>query len=190
MLANIISCIFIAEAIAKIIVMGFVIGKDTYLRDYWNILDFTIVSFTIFNWIIDSLSGFSLTFLRGFRALRALRPLRMVSKNEGMKIVVNSLLTAIPNLLNVMLISLLFFLVFGILGVQLFKGAMGSCTDSNIDYKYDCVGQYVDDNGDTQDRQWIVPFNNYDNIFYSMVTFFEIANQENWPATLFATIDS
>lgn len=117
MLVTIISGCFIAEALAKIIVLGFVKGKNSYLKDYWNILDFTIVSFSVLNWILDSFSDISVSFLRGFRALRALRPLRMVSKNEGMKIVVNSLLTSIPNLFNVMLISLLFYLVFGILGV-------------------------------------------------------------------------
>lgn len=114
---TIISGIFIAESFAKIIVLGFAKGKNSYLKDYWNVLDFTIVSFSVLNWVLDSFSDISVSFLRGFRALRALRPLRMVSKNEGMKIVVNSLLTSIPNLFNVMLISLLFYLVFGILGV-------------------------------------------------------------------------
>jgi hypothetical protein len=60
--------------------------------------------------------------MRGFRALRALRPLRMISKDEGMKTIVNSLLKAIPSLFNVALINILFFVVFGILGVQIFKG--------------------------------------------------------------------
>ncbi len=108
---------FIFEAVCKIIVLGFVFGKGTYLRDPWNILDFFIVIVSIFNWILESMSDINISFLRGFRALRALRPLRMVSKNEGMKIVVNSLLTSIPSLINVLLVSLLFFLVFGILGV-------------------------------------------------------------------------
>ena len=106
-----------AEAVLKIIVMGFVIGKNTYLRDTWNVLDFIIVSFSVLTWILDSVSNISVSFLRGFRALRALRPLRMVSKNEGMKVLVDSLLVSIPQLINVLLISLLFFFVFGILGV-------------------------------------------------------------------------
>jgi hypothetical protein len=117
MIVTIISVIFIFEAIAKIIVLGFVIGKGTYLRDPWNILDFSIVLVSVLNWTLDSLSDVNISFLRGFRALRALRPLRMVSKNEGMKIVVNSLLTSIPSLINVMLVSILFLLVFGILGI-------------------------------------------------------------------------
>jgi hypothetical protein len=47
--------------------------------------------------------------------------------------VVNSLLQSIPALINVMLIVLLFLLVFGILGIQLFKGALGNCNDISID---------------------------------------------------------
>jgi hypothetical protein len=45
--------------------------------------------------------------------------------------VVNSLAHSIPSLLNVMLIILLFLLVFGILGVQLFKGGIGMCNDED-----------------------------------------------------------
>jgi hypothetical protein len=135
MVVAIISGIFIFEALCKIIVLGFVLGKGTYLRDPWNILDFSIVMVSVLNWTLDSLSDINISFLRGFRALRALRPLRMVSKNEGMKIVVNSLLTSIPSLINVMLVSILFLLVFGILGIQLLKGALGSCTDPTIFYK-------------------------------------------------------
>ena len=114
---SIISGLFILEAILKIIILGFVFGKGTYLREAFNILDFIIVFFSVLNWILDNLSGVSVSFLRGFRALRALRPLRMVSKNEGMKIVVDSLLKSIPSLFNVFLICVLFLLVFGILAV-------------------------------------------------------------------------
>ena len=49
----------------------------------------------------------------------------MISKNEGMKLVVNSLLKSIPNLLNVALVSMLFYYVFGILGLQLLSGKIG-----------------------------------------------------------------
>lgn len=39
-------------------------------------------------------------------------------------------------------------------------------------------------------RKWITPFNNYDNVLNSMVTFFEVATLEGWPDILFAAIDS
>lgn len=113
----VISIIFVAEFALKVIVMGFIKGPKTYLKDNWNILDFTIVFFSILTWILESFESIDISFVRGFRALRALRPLRVVSKNEGIKTVVNSLLNAIPALLNVLMIIILFLLVFGILGV-------------------------------------------------------------------------
>lgn len=38
--------------------------------------------------------------------------------------------------------------------------------------------------------EWEVPFNNYDNIFVSMMTFFEISTLEMWPGMMYNAIDS
>lgn len=140
-----ISIIFVGEFVFKCIVMGFYYGERTYLKDPWNVLDFTIVFFSIITWILEAYVTGDVSFLRGFRALRALRPLRVVSKNEGIKTVVNALLESIPALINVLLIVILFLLVFGILGIQLFKGMLGQCNDGSesIMNKTMCVGQYV-----------------------------------------------
>lgn len=40
------------------------------------------------------------------------------------------------------------------------------------------------------DREWDPPFNRYDNIFISMMTFFEISTLEMWPDMMFAAIDA
>lgn len=186
MIVDIISACFIFEAILKITALGFYFGEGAYLKDSWNILDFVIVLSSVLNWVLDAVSGVNFSFLRGFRALRALRPLRMISKDEGMKTVVNSLLRAIPNLFNVALINMLFFVVFGILGVQIFKGQLGHCSDSSINEKANCEG--VD--ATNTEREWIVPFNNFDNIVWSIITFFELATLEGWPSTLLRIIDS
>ena len=140
-----ISIIFVAEFVIKVVVMGFYWGEKTYLKDPWNILDFIIVFFSIVTWVLQAYATSDVTFLRGFRALRALRPLRVVSKNEGIKTVVNALLESIPALINVLLIVMLFLLVFGILGIQLFKGQLGVCNDTGDDIvgKYDCTGPYL-----------------------------------------------
>ena len=75
--------------------MGFFIGKKSYLKDEWNRLDFIIVLFSIITWILTNFNNIDLSFAKGFRALRALRPLRMVSKHEGIKTVVNAILFAV-----------------------------------------------------------------------------------------------
>ena len=195
-----ISIIFIVECLLKVMAFGFYFGHKTYLKDGWNILDFVIVLFSLPTIAFEFMPGVvgDVGFMRGFRALRALRPLKFVSKNEGIKTVVNALLESIPSLLNVLLIVLLFLLVFGILGMQLFMGRLGYCNDSTIDWKKDCIGNYTiqkyHQNMTLYDvstaRQWETPFNNYDNVAYSMITFFEIATLEMWPGLMYAAVDS
>lgn len=180
--------------------MGFVIGNKSYLRDNWNRLDFIIVVFGIISMILENIGNAAdIDFIRAFRALRALRPLRMVSKNEGIKTVVNALLHSIPSLLNVLLIIILFLLVFGILGVQLLKGRIGFCNDESesIKTKADCTGYFEQSemiNGemvtDKIQHVWSVPINNFNNLIFSMMTFFEISTLEMWPDIMFNAIDA
>ncbi len=55
--------IFIIEALAKIIGSGFILDKNSYLRDGWNVLDFIIVITSIIDFTIQSedLSVFRVT---------------------------------------------------------------------------------------------------------------------------------
>jgi len=129
----------------KIIVMNFIFEKKAYMKRGWNRLDFFIVLVGIIDWIISAslTDSVDLSSLRALRALRALRPLRMVSRNEGMKKVVTSVMRSLPAVGNVILISLLFYLIFGILGVIFFKGSFYSCTDPNIEDEDDCIGWFI-----------------------------------------------
>ena len=68
--------------------------------------------------------------MKALRALRALRPLKVISRNEGLKIVVNALFAAIPSLGHVILISSLAVFVFGIIGINFFKGTFYFCSKS------------------------------------------------------------
>ena len=115
---------FLLECIIKVVVYGFVINKGSYLRNGWNILDFIIV---IVGLISIHSDGGQVDGLRALRTLRALRPIRMASRAEGMKVVVNALFQAIPGCGNVALVCGLFYLIFGILGVNLFKGMFQYC---------------------------------------------------------------
>lgn len=45
------SVIFIAECTCKIIALGFVFHKNSYLRDGWNVLDFIVVIISILNFL-------------------------------------------------------------------------------------------------------------------------------------------
>jgi len=73
----------------------------------------------------------NLRVLRSLRTLRALRPLRAISRWQGMRIVVNALMYAIPSIFNVLLVCLVFWLIFSIMGVQFFGGKFFKCVDEN-----------------------------------------------------------
>jgi hypothetical protein len=111
--------IFISEALIKIAAFGFIMnGSKSYLRNNWNILDFIIV-------LISSISLFStydLAIIKILRLFRILRPLKMISKNMFLKISISSLFAAAPQIMNIILISFLMFIIFGIIGVSYFKG--------------------------------------------------------------------
>lgn len=118
--------IFTVELILKNIAFGFIVnGKNSYIRNPWNIIDFIIVLFSLIS--LFAQGGVDLSIFKVLRLLRVLRPLRMISRNEGLKISVQALLMAIPNIINVSIISFLFFLIFGIIGVNYFKGTFYSC---------------------------------------------------------------
>jgi hypothetical protein len=62
-------------------------GKKSYLRNYSNILDFIIVIFGLANSLLkDSNSPLtkSLGKLKVIRVARVLRPLRIISRSEGL----------------------------------------------------------------------------------------------------------
>eukprot|EP01062_Namystynia_karyoxenos_P001518 TRINITY_DN1051_c0_g3_i1.p1 TRINITY_DN1051_c0_g3~~TRINITY_DN1051_c0_g3_i1.p1 ORF type:complete len:2258 (+),score=709.38 TRINITY_DN1051_c0_g3_i1:430-6774(+) len=110
-----ISC-FTLELCMKVIAHGFVLHPHSYLRSGWNRLD-CIIILTAFLASLPTASNYS-----AMRALRALRPLRSINSIPGLKVIVYSLFASVRGLMHVLSLVVFFFLVFGILGVQLFMG--------------------------------------------------------------------
>ena len=192
--------VFTLELLSKVIANGLITPYPTaYLRDAWNQLDAVIV---IISWVSFDTSAFTgdtdtdsnpaFAALKTLRTFRALRPLRMISRNPGMKLVVNSLLRAMPGVANVMSVQLLFMLIFGILGQQLFSGKMAFCTDATVALRAECAGDFVDaGSGDTLKRVWVNPeFGHFDNIFRAILTLFEMSGLEMWPDVMYHGMDA
>ena len=111
--------IYTIEMVMRIFSMGFILEKGSYLRNNWCQLDFICVT-TAYLEIIGG-SGGSLGALRAFRVLR---PLRFVNNIEGLKIVVSSVMAAIPMLKHTIIVLFFFFLIFAIGGLNLFMGML------------------------------------------------------------------
>ena len=122
--------IFLLEVVIKVIGSGFVInGPKSYLRNTWNVVDFFIVIISLLDLFP---TGLSLGVLKIVRMARLLRPLRVISKNESLKLSLQALVVAVPAIANLMVIVLLVMFIFGIIAVNLLKGKSNYCDTSNI----------------------------------------------------------
>ena len=183
---------FTLEAMLKIFTFGLIFHKDAYLRVHWNKLDFAIVivswiGLLTFRWEL----GNTFAALRAVRILRALRPLRVISRAAGMKVAVNALIGAIPSVLNVLFVCVLFWLIFGILGMQLFSGKFFKCNDDSVQWKYQCSGFFLDpETADVTSRIWANPPYSFDNIYEAFLILFEMATLEGWADAMYSGVDS
>jgi hypothetical protein len=80
---------FTIEFIIQVIATGFIIGKNTYLRDAWNWLDFIVVITSLLSLhpVLGNVSA--------LRTFRLFRPLRSISSLPSMKLLVGTLLSSI-----------------------------------------------------------------------------------------------
>jgi len=108
--------IFTMEFVIKVIAMGFWMDPGSYLRDYWNWLDFMVVVIGLIG-TMPGMGNFS-----SLRTFRVMRPLRTLTALPGMRVLISALLSAIPLMVDVLMILAFVFTIFGVLGVQLFNG--------------------------------------------------------------------
>jgi voltage-dependent calcium channel L type alpha-1D len=127
---TVLTVLFMAEMVIKIVAYGFILHKGAYLRNSWNVMDFAITMVAAF-FMFQGSSQFK--FVKSLRTFRALRPLRMINRNPGLKLVVSSLIASIPQIVNVIMVCLLVFMIFSILAVNNLKGKFYSCQGDVFD---------------------------------------------------------
>jgi hypothetical protein len=69
--------------------------------------------------------------MQGLRVLRAIKPLRVLTRSAGMQQIFKSLTLSLAAMGNVSMVVLLFFLIFGILGVQVSMCVRGGGVGGN-----------------------------------------------------------
>ena len=198
--------IFLLEALIKICALGFVGDEGTYLSDNWNRIDIIIVFCSIFDFVtliekygVGNQSSSSLQFLKVFRLLRTLRPLRFISHNIQLKLIITSLFESITSILVSLAIVIVVYYMFSIVGISIFyeslhncyvlqnngsfKLAISSFNDNLADYEISndmssistfCASKYngIMDTG---------PAFKYSNIINSIITSYVLSTQEGWP---------
>ncbi|XP_075999196.1 voltage-dependent T-type calcium channel subunit alpha-1H-like [Genypterus blacodes] len=181
------TAIFMAEMTIKVVALGFCFGNQTYLKSTWNVLDGLLV----FVSLVDVLFSLAYTggnrilgILRVLRLLRTLRPLRVISRAPGLKLVVETLITSLRPIGNIVLICCAFFIVFGILGVQLFKGKFYQCEGldtRNVTNKSDCL---------QANYRWIRRKYNFDNLVQALMALFVLSCKDGWVNIMYDGLDA
>ncbi|CAG04966.1 unnamed protein product, partial [Tetraodon nigroviridis] len=181
--------VFILEMLLKWVAYGFV----KYFTNAWCWLDFLIVDVSLVSLVANALGYSELTAIKSLRTLRALRPLRALSRFEGMRVVVNALLGAIPSIMNVLLVCLIFWLIFSIMGVNLFAGKFFYCMNTTTDEtfpievvnnKSDCLNMV------NQSARWNNIKINFDNVGAGYLALLQVATFKGWTDIMYAAVDS
>ncbi|CAL8132976.1 unnamed protein product [Orchesella dallaii] len=182
---RIFTVIFFFEMLIKFLALGFV----AYFTNAWCWLDFVIVMVSLVNFVAALCGAGSVQAFKTMRTLRALRPLRAMSRMQGMRLVVNALIQAIPSIFNVLLVCLIFWLIFAIMGVQLFNGKFHKCLDeegNRPDYriirdKTECLANNF---------TWENSVMNFDHVGKAYLCLFQVATFKGWTVIMNDAIDS
>jgi len=175
---------FAIEMGFKVISLGFLFDDGSYLRDSWNVLDFIIVITSIIDMASESVN---LPFIKILRLLRTLRPLRFVSHNPSMKLIVTALLESVKAIFNVVVVILLVWLMFCILAINIVGDKLGYCDGLPDDeYYYGINETMCAQEGYTWKNQVV----NFDNVVSGMLSLFVMSTLENWPGIMYTFVDA
>ncbi|XP_029913601.1 sodium channel protein type 4 subunit alpha B-like isoform X1 [Myripristis murdjan] len=181
--------IFVTEMLLKWVAYGL----RAYFTNAWCWLDFLIVNVSVMHLTASAL-GFS--GISPLRSLRALRSLKTLCRCEGMKVVAGALVGAIPSLLQVLLVCLTIWLIFGIMGVNLFAGKFHYCFNEtseeyfhreDVGNKSEClmlVGM------DYHEVRWKNIRINFDHIGMAYLALLQVATFKGWMDIMYAAVDT
>uniref|UniRef100_A0A803YGP1 Sodium channel protein n=1 Tax=Meleagris gallopavo TaxID=9103 RepID=A0A803YGP1_MELGA len=172
--------IFILEMLLKWVAYGY----QTYFTNAWCWLDFLIVDVSLVSLTANALGYSELGAIKSLRTLRALRPLRALSRFEGMRVVVNALLGAIPSIMNVLLVCLIFWLIFSIMGVNLFAGKFYYCVNTTTDERFEVdqinnFSQCEELIKNNQSARWKNVKVNFDNVGFGYLSLLQVVSDHS-----------
>uniref|UniRef100_A0A8C7HTX1 Calcium voltage-gated channel subunit alpha1 E n=1 Tax=Oncorhynchus kisutch TaxID=8019 RepID=A0A8C7HTX1_ONCKI len=182
---------FCFEAGIKVVALGFVFHKGSYLRNGWNVMDFIVVLSGIL-----ATAGAHMNIpvdLRTLRAVRVLRPLKLVSGIPSLQIVLKSIMKAMVPLLQIGLLLFFAILMFAIIGLEFYSGKLhNTCLPMPNILEFPCGVRKCPDKYACSET-WIGPndgITQFDNILFAVLTVFQCITMEGWTTVLYNTNDA
>ncbi|KAA0174507.1 hypothetical protein FNF27_04103 [Cafeteria roenbergensis] len=216
------TAIFVAEILCSLVARGALLHPEALWRSAWSVLDTVVVAVSAAALIVPAVTGGSsiaesLGWAAALRSVRALRPLRVIARNRGIKVVLNALLSSLPALGSTVAVLSFGMLLFAIAGVQLFAGAFRECNDPDFPpgapfagvpvlgpaaanasspaawSVLPCAAPFTFEGADGVQVREVVrspdaPYA-FDNLWEGLLTVFVAASGEGWPATMWRAQD-
>ncbi|XP_061567350.1 voltage-dependent P/Q-type calcium channel subunit alpha-1A isoform X7 [Cololabis saira] len=186
--------IFCFESGIKILALGFAFHKNSYLRNGWNVMDFVVVCTGILSTVGSDFD------LRTLRAVRVLRPLKLVSGIPSLQVVLKSIMKAMIPLLQIGLLLFFAILMFAIIGLEFYIGKFHStCFDNQTDEireEFPCGNEppsRLCPEGTHCRKYWLGPnygITQFDNILFAILTVFQCITMEGWTELLYYSNDA
>jgi hypothetical protein len=114
---NIFLTIFVVEILLK-----WYHGFFSFWRVGWNVFDFVIVAVSILGSGVSFVSSGRV--LRILRVLRAFRSLRSISALQGLQVIVQTVLTSVPDMGNILMLLGIVAFIFSVIGISIFGTAL------------------------------------------------------------------
>ncbi|KAJ8983096.1 hypothetical protein NQ317_007139 [Molorchus minor] len=175
--------LYYMDRIFTMLIKWLALGFQKYFTNAWCWLDFIIVMVSLINFVASLCGAGGIQAFKTMRTLRALRPLVLCP------VVVNALVQAIPSIFNVLLVCLIFWLIFAIMGVQLFAGKYYKCVDSNKTYiNYEIIPDF--NACKAENYTWDNSRMNFDHVGKAYLCLFQVATFKGWIQIMNDAIDS
>ncbi|KAL0121155.1 hypothetical protein PUN28_008671 [Cardiocondyla obscurior] len=186
--------VFTIEMVLKIIDLGIILHPGSYLREFWNIMDAVVVICAMVSFTFDMIgmsgtAGQNLSTIKSLRVLRVLRPLKTIKRVPKLKAVFDCVVNSLKNVINILIVYILFQFIFAVIAVQLFNGKFYHCTDESKYTEKTCQGHFFvfEENNmlpELKPRKWEHQSFHYDNVMVAMLTLFAVQTGEGWPQIL------
>jgi len=127
--------------------------------------------------------------LNAFKSIKSFHLLTLMKKNDLMEIIINTMFRSIKPIMVALTLTVSFIFVYGLVGVNIFRGKFFYCKQewqdkridlSNVVTKFDC---------NNLGAEWTKYARNFDNIFNAMLTMFEMMSSEDWLSTMYKGLD-
>ncbi|XP_033121214.1 voltage-dependent calcium channel type A subunit alpha-1-like [Anneissia japonica] len=199
--------IFCFEFVIKVTGQGFVLHQGSYLRNGWNIMDFVVVVSGIATFVssLTTPEEDAAFDLRTLRAVRVLRPLKLVSGIPSLQVVLKSIICAMAPLLQIGLLIFFVIVIFAITGMEFFRGVFhktcfrttytnGTVTNTWVFAEDppmvcgDSGRQCGAIEGSNCTEYWSGPkygIVNFDNMLFAMLTVFQCITMEGWTDVMY-----